>query len=286
MARQNRQSKEPRVKRFRITLADDNTHRQLGVAKFTRWSFFTTIISITLLILMAVMAIVAFTPVKTFIPGYASADSRRSSEQTAMRVDSLNNVIARWEFYSENIRRVLEGEDPVKIDSIVKSYAPAKDTMDAAAFHVRDSLIRQKVLDAEQFSVSSMSQARALPIEGQHFFTPLKGVVSEKFDKVLHPYIIVSAPANSVVTAVLDGTVISADWSDEHEYTIMVQHSDDILSVYRRNQKLLHKAGDKIKAGTPIALVGSSEDAAAGDHLRFELWHMGEAVNPTDFISF
>ncbi|MCQ2133496.1 MAG: M23 family metallopeptidase [Bacteroidales bacterium] len=286
MARQNRQSKEPRVKKFRVTLADDNTHRQLSVVKFTRWSFFTTVISIVLLILIAVMAAVALTPLKTYIPGYSPTEGRRNSDQTAMRIDSLNNVIARWEFYSENIRRVLDGDDPVKIDSIVKSYTPARDTMDAAAFHVRDSLLRQKVLDAEQFSVSSTSQARALPLEGQHFFTPLKGVVSEKYDKVLHPYIEISAPANSVVMSVLDGTVISADWSDEHEYTIMVQHRDDILSIYRRNQKLLHKVGDRIKAGTPIALVGSSEASTADEHLRFELWHNGDTVNPTDFISF
>lgn len=286
MARQNRQSKEPRVKKFRITLADDTTHRQLRVAKFTRWSFFTTIISIILLILIGVMLLVAFTPVKTFIPGYPASDTRKSSEQNAMRIDSLKNVIARWEFYSENIKRVLDGEDPVKIDSIVKRYAPARDTMDAAAFHLRDSLLRQSVMDAEQFSVSSTSAARTLPIEGQHFFTPLKGVVSQKFDITLHPYIEITAPANSVVTSVLDGTVISADWSDEHEYTIMVQHRDDILSVYRQNQKLLRKAGDRVTAGTPIALVGTDERTDDGNHLRFELWHNGEAVNPTDFISF
>lgn len=232
------------------------------------------------------MLLMAFTPMKTFIPGYPASDTRKSSEQNALRIDSLKNVIARWEFYSENIKRVLDGEDPVKIDSIVKSYAPARDTMDAAEFRLRDSLLRQKVMDAEQFSVSSTSQARALPIEGQHFFTPLKGVVSQKFDRALHPFIEITAPANSVVMSVLDGTVISADWSDEHEYTIMVQHSDDIISVYRRNQKLLRKAGDRVSAGTPIALVGTNEGDEEGDHLRFELWHNGESVNPTEYISF
>lgn len=285
MARQNKQSKEPRVKKFRITLADDTTHRQIRVAKFSRWSFFTTVISVLLLLIIGVAMLIVFTPVKTLVPGYPSQDERTAAHQYGMKIDSLEKVVARWEFYSENIKRVLDGEDPVKIDSIVKVYAPARDTMDAEAFKIQDSLLRQSVLNAEQFSINSSSQARKLPIEGRHFFTPMKGVITEKYDKAIHPYISISAPANSVVTSVLDGTVISADWSDEHEYTIMVQHSDDILSIYRRNQNLLKKAGDRVSAGTPIALVGSS-DGADAEHLQFELWHNGEAVNPTDFISF
>lgn len=285
MARQNKQSKEPRVKKFRITLADDTTHRQIRVAKFTRWSFFTTIISIILLLIIGVVLLIVLTPAKTLVPGYPSSDTRKATEQYNMRIDSLTKVVARWEFYTENIRKVLDGEDPVKIDSIVRTYTPSRDTMDAAAFRVRDSLLRQSVMNAEQFSVSSAGQARKLPIEGRHFFTPLKGVVTARFDKALHPYIEVSAPANSVVLSVLDGTVISADWSDEHEYTIMVQHSNDLLSIYRHNQKLLRKAGDRVTAGTPVALVGSTGETD-GDQLHFELWHNGEAVNPTDFISF
>jgi murein DD-endopeptidase MepM/ murein hydrolase activator NlpD len=41
-----------------------------------------------------------------------------------------------------------------------------------------------------------------------------------------------------------------------------------------------------VKAGTPVALVGSSGSLTKGDHLRFELWYAGEAVDPTAYISF
>ncbi len=285
MPRNSKQSREPRVKKFRVTVADDTTHRTLRVAKFTRWSFFVTIISILLLILIAASLLIAYTPLKSLIPGYAGPEVRQASAQNALKVDSLERVITRWEFYSENIKRILDGEDPIQIDSIVRQYTPARDTMDASALAVSDSLLRQSVIAADQFSVRQ-GQHRHLPNEGQHFFTPLKGLVVKTFDRALQPYIEISAPANSVVMSVLDGTVISAQWSDENRYTIIVQHSDAIISIYRRSEKLLHKAGDKILAGTPIALIGGTETAENSGNLQFELWHDGEAVDPTDYISF
>ena len=111
-------------------------------------------------------------------------------------------------------------------------------------------------------------------------------MVAEGYDKALHPYIDITAPTNSVVMAVLDGTVISAGWSDEDGYTIRIQHEGDIISVYKHNQKLMKKTGDKVSAGTPVAIVGGTGKMADGDHLHFELWHKGEAVDPTKYISF
>jgi murein DD-endopeptidase MepM/ murein hydrolase activator NlpD len=129
----------------------------------------------------------------------------------------------------------------------------------------------------EQFGVTDREE-RMLPIEGLHFFTPLKGVVSEGFESVLHPFVHITAPANSVVMAALEGTVIFNDWNDESGYTMAIQHQGDLVTVYKDNQKLLRKTGDRVSAGTSIAL--------AGDHLHFELWYKGEAVDPEKYIVF
>ena len=85
--------------------------------------------------------------------------------------------------------------------------------------------------------------------------------------------------------AVLDGTVISADWSEENQYTLIIQHQDNIISIYRKNQKLLHKAGDIVKAGSPVALVGSS-GGDDSEYISFGLWYDGKAVDPEKYISF
>ena len=149
----------------------------------------------------------------------------------------------------------------------------------------RDSLLRENVRNEEQFGLSN-SGHRNLPIEGKHFFTPLKGVISQGYDKVIHPFIDITAPANSVVAAVLDGTVISAGWSDDVGYTICIQHENDIVSIYKHNNKLLKSTGEKVTAGTPVALVGGTGSISTGEHLHFELWYRGEPVDPTKYINF
>ena len=279
-----RQNKDTKVEKFRLSLVDDQTHKHLWTVRFNRIEFIVGIISLCVVITAAIYSVIAFTPVRTFIPGYPDAHSKRAAIQTAIKVDSLERIIYRWELYSENLRRVIEGEDPVRIDSIMRSgnagYAKTREELQK-----RDSLLRENVRNEEQFGLSN-SGHRNLPIEGKHFFTPLKGVISQGYDKVIHPFIDITAPANSVVAAVLDGTVISAGWSDDVGYTICIQHENDIVSIYKHNNKLLKSTGEKVTAGTPVALVGGTGSISTGEHLHFELWYRGEPVDPTKYINF
>jgi murein DD-endopeptidase MepM/ murein hydrolase activator NlpD len=89
-----------------------------------------------------------------------------------------------------------------------------------------------------------------------------------------------------VVSAVLDGTVIFDGWNAETGYVIIVQHRENLLSVYSNNQKLLRSSGDAVKAGTPIALVGGMSGQPGAEHLHFELWQNGQSLDPTHYISF
>lgn len=279
-------TREKKSKNFRLAIVDDKTHRQLLILHFTRTSFFVAIVTFLVVLCSIIFSVIAFTPVRTFIPGYPDARSKRAAIQNAITIDSLESVIYRWELYSENLRRVVEGEEPIKIDSIINANRlNADEISDVAELQRQDSLLSEHVKEEEQFGVSDRVR-RDLPIEGMHFFTPLKGVVSQGFDPGLHPYIDITAPAGSVVKATLDGTVIFAGWSDDTGHTIQIQHDEDIISIYKHNAKLLKKTGDKVSAGSPIALVGNSGELTTGDHLHFELWHKGEAVDPTKYIKF
>ena len=279
-------NKEKKSRNFRLALIDDKTHKQLVTLHFTRTSFFITIVTILVVLCAIIYSIIAYTPVKTFIPGYPDAQSKRAAIQNAIKIDSLENVIFRWELYSENLRRVVEGQEPVKIDSLIRNMKnSASDDPDMERLAQQDSLLRQHVKEEEQFGISARNR-RDLPIEGLHFFTPLKGVVSQGYDPVIHPYVDITASEGSVVKAAMDGTVIFSGWSDEAGNTIQIQHDGDIVSIYKHNEKLLKKAGDKVTAGTPIALVGNSGSLTTGAHLHFELWYKGETVDPTQYINF
>ena len=282
----SKSSKEHKTSKFRLALVDNQSHKQLFTVQFTKTSLFVTFVTILVTLCTLIFSIIAFTPVRTFIPGYPDARSKREAIQNAIKIDSLENVIYKWGLYSENLKRVLEGAAPVKIDSLVNAgMNEAGRKTDLADIQRQDSLLREKVKEEEQFGIAARNK-RTLPIEGMHFFCPLKGVVSQGYDPISHPYIDITAPAGSVVKATLDGTVIYAGWDDETGHTIQLQHEGDIVSIYRHNEKLLKKSGDKVTAGTSIALVGNTGELTSGDHLHFELWHKGEAVDPTKYINF
>ena len=279
-------SREKKSRRLRLAFIDDTTHQHLVTLHFTRTTFFITVVTVLVVLCAAIYSIIAFTPVRTFIPGYPDARSKRAAIQNAITIDSLENVIFRWELYSENLRRAVEGEEPIRIDSLIKAQNGTQtESLDMSEIARQDSLLRERVKEEEQFGISAREH-RDLPIEGLHFFTPLKGVISQGYDAVVHPYVDIAAPEGSVVKATLNGTVIFAGWNDETGHTIQIQHDGDIVSIYKHNEKLLKKAGDKVTAGTPIALVGNTGELTTGDHLHFELWHKGQTVDPTLYIKF
>lgn len=281
MARQNNNNK---IKDFRLAIIDNKMHKQLWVLKFSKTTALLYIAVALIFITAIFYSLIAFTPIRKTIPGYPDAHSKRAAIQNAIKMDSLENVIIRWELYSENLRRVINGQEPIKIDSLewanATVYPKTREELDK-----RDSLLRMNVINEEQFELSNKDK-RDLPIEGVHFFSPLKGVISQGYDKVIHPFIDITAPKNSVVMSVLDGTVIFAGWNDESGYTITIQHDNDIISTYKHNSKLLKKPGEKVSAGTPIAYIGSTGLLSTGEHLHFELWYKGEAIDPTKYINF
>ena len=280
-------NKEHKTSNFRLAIIDDLTHKQLVTLHFTKTSLFIAIVTVLVTLSAAIFSIVAYTPVRTFIPGYPDARSKRAAIQNAITIDSLETVIYKWGLYSENLKRVMEGMDPIRIDSLVNAGMQSH-TKDAnlADIQKKDSILREKVKAEEQFGISAGRDKRNLPIEGRYFFCPLKGVISQSYNQVGHPFIDITAPEGSVVKATLDGTIIYAGWSNDAGYTIQIQHEGDIISIYKHNEKLLKKAGDKVSAGAPIALVGNTGDVTTGTHLHFELWHKGEAVDPAKYINF
>jgi len=267
---------------YRFSATDDESKENLWEFKVTRSGLLLFLASAAVFILGCTFCLIAFTPIRTFIPGYPNAHSKREAIQNMIRVDSLENVISRWELYSENLKRVMTGEqEPVKIDTIIarsnKMSAKLADSLKKS-----DSLLRKIVSEEETFEIARQSKKNTI-IEGMHFFVPLKGVISKNYDPFLHPYIDITAPGNQVVMAALDGTVIDDYWTDEYGYVIVLQHANDIVSIYKHNQKLLKKSGDRVSAGSGIGLI--SNTGSGNDHLHFGLWYKGESVDPAIYLN-
>lgn len=274
----------PTRRKYRVSLVEEQTQRLVWQRRFTRPLLWLSVISAAVIGAGLVWCLVAFTPLRMTIPGYPTARTRNLAVQNAIKIDSLENLISRWDLYAENLRRVVAGQEPLQIDSVLRVRA-VLDSLpaDASALARQDSLLRQSVAGSVQ-----EGKSRRPVLEGLHFIAPLKGVVSRGYEPGVHPYVDVSAPEGTVVVSVLDGTVIYAGWNEEMGYTIGVQHPSGVVTFYKHNQKLLKSIGDKVTAGTSIALVGNtgSAGAASVDHLHFELWFDGEPVDPTQYINF
>ena len=271
----SRQNKDTRTRRFRFVISDDESHKQLWIRSLSRGRLALVLTTLIILVVTAFFCLIAFTPIRNFVPGYPDASTRREALNRAILIDSLERAVARWDLYAENLVRVVEGRDAISTDSlarIVSTDSIGRAELDS--MKESDSLLRAKVNAEEQFAVGG--EGRNLTIEGMQFFTPLKGVVSRPYDRIMHPYLDLTAPEGSVVMAVLSGSVIDSYWSDESGYVTVIQHDNNIISIYKNNRQNLRKAGDKVSAGSPVALMG--------DHLHLEIWYKGEAVNPARYI--
>lgn len=263
---------------YRVSLVDNDTHNVVKVMLVSKIKVILISVASVIGLILLIYGMIAFTPLRSTIPGYPDAHSKKVALSNAIKIDSLENIITRWDLYAENLSRVLTGEETVNFDSIIRD-AGAKyiSSKSRAELQTSDSLLAESVRRDERFGVSR-SPERALPVEGMQFFIPLRGVVSQTFDAISNPGITISSPKTAVVSSVLDGTVIYAGWSDMDKYVIIIQHGDNLSSTYRQCQSMMCKVGDKITAGTPIATTENI--------IQFELWHDGSPLDPTKYISF
>ena len=269
--------KQNRTKNFRLSLVDDKTHRRIWVRHFTRASLGLLVLSVLLILLSAGFFLAAYTPLRNLVPERQNSSVRQAALRQAMQLDSLETAILQWALYSENLKRVVKGEEPIRLDSLLRIGNARRSATMTPEMLRADSLLRHLVREEEQFRIGGA--VRQLPIEGMRFFTPVRGSVAESYERGRHPFLVLSAPERSVVKAVLDGTVIYCGWEDEGGYSLAVQHADDLVSIYRYCPEAMKKKGERITAGTAIALTG-------GQAFEFELWYRGDPVDPALYINF
>ena len=276
--------------RYRLVFMRDDTFEEKMVLRLSRLNVLVVGISLAVLVVFLTTFIIAFTPLREYIPGYGSEYSTRESLMLlSMRTDSLEQALEDKDEYVRNLKNIMEGrpsdmDNPVRPDSMRQygnvDYKPSAE----------DSLLRRE-FEQNDYSLSSSgepSQPSAGSIASFFFFIPLKGIISNGYNAAGGHYgiDIVTANRDDAVKAVLDGTVIFSSWSLEAGNVIVVQHTSNLLSVYKHNSVLLRKQGAHVRAGEVIAIVGNSGEQSSGPQLHFELWFNGSPVNPREYIAF
>lgn len=272
-------------KTYNFSISDADGRQKLFSFNATGARLTAIIVGAFLLLVLLAWLLVSHTPLRRTVKGYPTLATREAALQNRLTIDSLQRQMAMWAYELDNIQRIMIGREPLDLDSIA-SNATREEIDDAyrAIYASRDSLLRGTIEKETAFDIAT-DKGKVEQIEGLHYFTPVKGMVTEGFSAT-HQYLDIAAEENATVCSILDGTVISSDWNDLTGYVIIVQHGNNLISVYKHNDKLLKKAGDQIKVGTPIAVAGSTGGLNSGVSLHFELWHDGKAIDPTQYISF
>lgn len=117
---------------------------------------------------------------------------------------------------------------------------------------------------------------------------PVRGNVTHRFGEALQGELrwkgmVISAPEGSEVKAIADGRVLLADWLQGYGLVVVVEHGKGDMSLYGYNQSALVNVGAQVKAGQPIALVGTS-GGQGEPSLYFEIRRQGQAVNPQPWL--
>ncbi|MBO7499092.1 MAG: M23 family metallopeptidase [Bacteroidaceae bacterium] len=231
------------------------------------------------------IALLCFTPLRALQPGYLTPQSREQVLNFALRVDSLEEAVARQNLYVTNLQDILRGR--VKVDTVISidtlTALRAADLMEQTE---REKEFARQYEANEKYNLITLA-SRAAGVSGLNLMVPVRGVVQRTFDPQHDDYGIEVLPTvRSSVAAVLDGTVVQSGYTAVNGYSVVIQHNGDLVSVYSHLGTIVCKPGQKVRGGEAIAAVAKVADDQHQNTIHFELWHKGTALDPTLYIAF
>ncbi|MDR0961697.1 MAG: M23 family metallopeptidase [Mediterranea sp.] len=270
--------------KYKLSVVNENTLEEVAKLHVSRLNGIAVLLSAMTVLFLVAAVIIAYTPLRNYLPGYMNSEVRSLVVENALRVDSLQQLLNRQNLYITNIQDIFRGT--IRTDTVHSIDSLTTVRGDSLMEHTgRELDFRRQYEESEKYNLTSITE---LPeVEGVIFYRPTRGLLSSKFDADHRHYgIDIAATPGESVVATLEGTVILSTYTAETGYVIEVQHNRDFVSVYKHCSALLKREGDGVKAGEAIALVGNTGTESTGPHLHFELWHKGRAVNPELYIVF
>ncbi len=277
--------KEKLTFKYRFVVLNEDTFEERFSFKLNRLNVLILSSLFSVLLVGSTIFLIAFTPLKEYIPGYSSTSLKKKATDLVYKVDSLQQKLAVNDVYLHNIQQVLTGnvkDFTINRDSIKEQLRTEDFSLDKTISPI-DSVFREGVERDDRFSVFEKATKKTDLV----FFAPISGKITDVYDPEQKHYAIdIAVEKDSPVKAVADGTVIFTGFTAETGFVIILEHAKGFLSVYKHNSSIHKEQGDIVKSGEAIANAGSTGELSTGPHLHFELWNDGFPVNPTNFIDF
>ncbi len=275
--------------KYRLVILNDESYEERLSFRLSKLNVFVFLGTLAIILIMLTIIIIAFTPLREFIPGYMDTSIPKRVYSLEQKADSLEEVVRQKGIYIQTIKNIFEGNE---LSDTISEEQSALINYDTLTLHksAQDSIFQAEYERQNQYNLYIYEEINPFDHTSDanvSFYTPLKGNISNYFDiAVKHYGIDIVGKKNETVKAALDGSVIFSDWTLETGYVIGIQHSGNYITIYKHNSSLLKNVGSYVKAGEPIAIVGETGELSTGPHLHFELWHKGTPLNPLEYIAF
>ena len=270
---------------YKVVISSEDTFEEKFSFKANKINVFIIMLVYSIILISFTISIVFFTQLREMVPGYSSTDLLNRAIYLTKKTDSLEQQIALNNKFYKSIEDVLSGniDELVARDELSADSSLINSDFVTVSPNSQDSILRKYVENEDKFNLTN----NELIIENKMFFSPIKGEITQSFNfNENHFAVDIAADIGTPVKSVLDGKIIFSEWSLETGYVVVIDHGENIISVYKHNSRILKEQNDFVQAGEVIAYSGNQGNLSTGPHLHFELWKNGTPIDPEPLLNF
>lgn len=114
--------------RYRLVVMNDDTYEEIVRFKLSRLSVYVALSTIFVLLTGLTVALIVFTPLKQYLPGYGSLGARRELQALKVKTDSLEQSMSYKDQYLANLKKTLTGDVSAPLDTTIRADIKPEET--------------------------------------------------------------------------------------------------------------------------------------------------------------
>ena len=283
--KQKKNSINKLTRSYKVVVSSEDTFEERLSFSTNKFNVFLVLSLYSIILIAFTISVVFFTQIREMVPGYSSSDLLTQAIYLTKKTDSLEMELELNNTFYKSIENVLSGKAEQIIYKDTLAVSNEKDNIDfqSVLANAEDSILRKYIEEEDKFNLTK----NELVIENKMFVSPVKGQITQKFDPLNNHFALdILVDTGTPVKSILEGKVIFSEWSIDTGHVLIIDHGDDIISVYKHNSKVLKTQNNFVKAGEVIAYSGNQGTLSTGPHLHFELWKNGTPINPEPLFNF
>lgn len=280
--------------RYKVVVLHEETFEEKAAFRGKLWYWISATITGAIVLVVFTIILIRSTPLREYVIGTSFDGYERAALLDAYsRIDSMEQVARAHEQYLNNIKQVINGDvgdataEAAGSQSVGEVAVPPSSRVADIGLSEDELALRELVESGAPYDLPENPGASRTGISSYTFYSPIKGIISSSFNAQEQHYAVdIAVKQNEPVRTTLSGHVVFASYTPETGYVVIVQHGNNLLSLYKHCASIIKKVGSFVRGGEVIAFAGNTGSLTTGPHLHFELWYNGNPVNPTDYIAF